>query len=99
MNKSLRVYSLWIAGLVLGYGNLPAQTISSEPSSTQRQPPYRLQTLVRRVYVDVVAIDARGHPVKGLREYREIPWRLCLRAPDRRVREAGNGWAAARSLW
>ena len=62
-----RIYRVWIAGLALGCGELPAQTASSEPSSTQSQPAYRLQTAVRRVYVDVVALDAQGHPVKGLK--------------------------------
>ena len=58
-----------------GVGASPAQTVSMGPRSAggqtaysaQGQPSYTLQTSVRRVYEDVVVIDSKGHPVKGLK--------------------------------
>lgn len=66
MRKSKHLSAVWIAALAVGCGELSAQATSTPPSSGEGQPTYRLQTSVRRVYIDVVAVDAHGHPVRGL---------------------------------
>ena len=54
----------WMVGCFWVMGGVAVgQVVANGPDASQG---YRLQTNVRRVAVDVVVTDAKGHPVKGL---------------------------------
>jgi VWFA-related protein len=51
---------------VAGFGPAVLRAQDSAPAQPQAGPTMTIQTNVRRVVVDVVVTDAKGHPVKGL---------------------------------